>query len=126
MSPKWIILVVMVWIILAVLVGVAEDAFIGGGIDPATGEPIQTSVLNDLMTSKTLTAPTLGARISMSFSDDVFWSAIATMMLFDFPGIFYGSWMMLQWIFFLPLMIGFAIILGGYIMAHIPVIGRGS
>lgn len=107
MSPKWIVFILMAWVVTSLLVGVVDHAMVGGGTDPDSGEAMTTTVLNDLMTSKTLTAPTLGAKIASSFTDGQFWSAIGHMMLFDFPSVFHGGWMILQWIFFMPFCIGF-------------------
>ena len=126
MSPKWIVFILMAWIVTSMLCGVAENAVIGGAIDPETGDPIQTSVLNDLAQSKVLTAPTLGAKISAAFTDGAFWSALAHIIAFQFPAIFHGSWIIFQWVFFLPFVIAFGVCMMGYIMSHIPVIGRGS
>jgi len=123
MSPKWIVFIVMAWVVTGLLVGVAEHAMIGGGTDPDTGESLTTSVLNDLMSSKTLTAPTLGAKIASTFTDGTFWSAIGHMMLFDFPAIFHGPWVMLQWIFFMPFCIAFGMSL---MLAVVRGVGAGG
>lgn len=97
MNPKWTVFILMAWIAISLLVGVAENALVGGAMDSATGLPMQTSVLNDLLTSK------LGG---------TFWSAIGNMATFNFPGIFYGSWAIFRWIFFLVLGIAFMLSLG--------------
>ena len=126
MAFKWIVFVVTAWILVSLLGGVVENVVIGGAVDPATGLPIQTSVLNDLMSSPVMTNQSFGAKVSAMFTDTQFWSAIAAMVTFNFPAIFHGAWGMLQWAFFLPFCIAFIIMMGGYIMAHIPVIGRGT
>ena len=126
MSFKWIVFVVMVWVVVSLLVGVVENAMIGGAIDAETGEPIQTSVLNDLMTSPVFTGQTLGAKMSAVFNDEKFWGAIFSMTIFRFPAIFYGGWVFLQWVFFFPFCIAFVIMMGGWLLAHIPIVGRGT
>lgn len=111
MEVKWIILLVSAWIVVALLAGVAQDTMIGGDtIDPDTGESITTSTLNDLAVG--------------SFSQRA--HAIVSVMSFDFPAIFHGGWAILRWIFFLPFVIAFGIMMLAYILAHIPVIGRGG
>ena len=126
MAFKWIVFVLTAWIVVSLLVGVVDNAMIGGTIDPDTGEPTATSVLNDLMTSPVITNQSFGAKFSAVFTDTTFWSAIGTMMLFRFPSIFHGAWAILQWVFFFPFCVAFIIMMGGYIMAHIPIIGRGT
>lgn len=126
MAFKWIVFVVTAWIVVSLLVGVVDNTMIGGAIDSETGEPIQTSVLNDLVTSPVFTSQTLGGRFSAVFTDLQFWSAVFAMITFNFPSIFYGAWVILQWVFFFPFCIAFLIMMGGYIMAHIPIVGRGT
>lgn len=126
MAFKWIVFVVTAWIVVSLLVGVVENVVIGGAIDPETGEPIQISVLNDLMNSPVITNQSFGAKVSALFSDDKFWIAVGAMITFRFPAIFYGAWATLQWVFFLPFCVAFIIMMGGYMAAHIPLVGRGT
>lgn len=109
MSPKWFVFILMAWVAVALLVGVVEHTIVGGGTVAGTDGEAVTSVLNDLMTSKTVTAPTLGAKFTTSFTDGTFWEAIGHMMLFDFPAVFHGGWVILQWLFFMPFCIGFGL-----------------
>jgi len=110
MTFKWIVFVVMGWIVVALLVGVAEGVMVGGAIVSVTGAPQATSTLNSFL------------------SGDFFQraGALANMVTFNFPSIFTGSWAILRWIFFIPFVTAFGIMMLGYILAHIPVIGRGS
>lgn len=110
MDFKWIVFVVMAWIVVALLAGVAEGSLVGGSYDPDTGEPTAAGTLS-------------------SFLDGDFFQragALADMMTFNFPAIFTGSWAILRWIFFIPFVTAFAVTMLGYILAHIPVVGRGS
>ena len=112
MEFKWIVLVISIWLLLSALCGVAEGELLGGGIDPETGEAIHTSVLNTLMTNSIISAS--------------FWGAAFNMAKFNYPAVFSGSWEFLRWLFLVPLSTAFIIMFGGWIAAHIPVIGRGT
>jgi hypothetical protein len=112
MEFKWIVVIITIWIIVSLLVGFVEAAMLGGDIDPMTGEPTQPGVLNTLMNSK--------------ITSLAFWGAVMAMATFHFPAIFYGGYVILQWIFFVPIFAAFLIMMAGYIASHIPVIGRGS
>lgn len=110
MQFKWIVFVLMVWILVAFLVGVVEGVMVGGPIDPETGVASATTIIHDLMNGSFF------ARAN----------AFVGMMAFDFPTIFHGGYAFLKWVFFLPFVVAFAVMMLGYILAHIPVIGRGS
>lgn len=110
MELKWIIFVVMLWVVTSLLVGVAQGVMIGGAVDPVTGEPQATSIIDTLEGG--------------SFTERV--GALGNMLTFNFPEIFAGGWAILRWIFFLPFVIAFAVMALGYALSHIPVIGRGS
>lgn len=110
MQFKWIVFVLTAWILVAFLVGVVEGAMVGGPIDVETGEPSATTVIYNLMNG--------------SFSARA--NAFVGMMAFHFPAIFHGGYAFFQWVFFLPFIIAFAVMMLGYILAHIPVIGRGT
>ena len=126
MAFKWIVFLLSAWIIVSLLVGVVENVMVGGAIDPDTGESIQIGVLNTLLNSPVITNQSLGGKFAAAFTDTQFWGAIAAMVTFHFPAIFYGAWQTLQWVFFVPFCVAFVIMMGGYIMAHIPIIGRGT
>jgi hypothetical protein len=125
MSVKWAVFVLMAWIIVSLLVGVAENVMVGGGTDPETGLPVANTVLNDLASCPTITAPTLGAKITSAFTDAKFWSAMGQLATFDFKAIFCNKivssdgkitwvanqWAVFQWVFFLPFSLGFGICL---------------
>ena len=106
MTFKWIIFTVSVWIVLSFLCGIVEGALLSGG----TGET--QSTLNTLMKA--------------NFASMDFWKSLGSMIVFNFPALFTGSYKMLQWIFFLPLAMAFGMMMGGFILSHIPVIGRGT
>jgi len=110
MQLKWIVFLVMLWMVVSLLVGVAEGALFGGAVDPVTGEPQAVSLIERAM------AGSIGERAG------AFWS----MLWFNFPAIFSGGWEVLRWVFLLPFSIAFGVMLTGYILAHIPVFGRGS
>lgn len=110
MQVKWIVLILMSWIVVALLVGVVEGVLVGGAYDSVTGEPEAAILINQL-------------------ADGGFFeraNALAHMMFFDFETVFYGAWGILQWIFFLPFAVAFAVVALGWVLSHIPVIGRGS
>lgn len=111
MGVKWVVFILMSWIIVSLLVGVVENVMIGGGIDTETGQPLTQTVLNRLMTSHVITAQSLGAKIAWAVVDTQFWGAIGSMITFDFPAIFYGGYIVFQWVFFLPFALGFGICL---------------
>ena len=107
MELKWIVFLVMAWVIVALLVGVAEGVVIGGAVDPTTGVPMATSTLSNLA------------------QGDFFQraGAMVNVMTFDFPEIFYGGYAILHWIFFLPFVIAFGLMMLAFILSHIPIFG---
>jgi hypothetical protein len=111
MGVKWVVFVLMAWIIVSLLVGVVENVMVGGGTDIEKSQPVTQTVLNDLMTSPTITAHSLGAKVVSAFTDAKFWGAIGHLITFDFPAIFYGEYVIFQWIFFFPFCLGFGICL---------------
>ena len=110
MQLKWIAFVLMAWVITSLLVGVAAGALVGGTIDPHTGETLTAITINDLMHGDFFTRA----------------GALGNMMVFNFPSVFYGGWAILRWIFFIPFAAAFGVMMLGYLLAHIPIIGRGT
>jgi len=103
MSFKWLFYTVTVWTVLAFLCGLVEGAMVTAGAQ---------NTLNTIMQS--------------DFASSAFWSSLADMMTFNFPALFSGSYTMLRWVFFMPLALTFGVMMGGFILSHIPIIGRGS
>lgn len=109
MQFKYIVFVLMAWVVTALLVGVAEGSIVGGAADPVTGETASTT-------------------LEVFLTGDFFargW-AMVNMMFFNFPNLFSGGWAILQWIFFIPFSAAFGIMMAGYVLAHIPIVGRGT
>jgi len=99
MQFKWVVLVTSIWILLALLGGVMEGAYLTGG---------EQSTLNTIMSSKVMTSTTIWGRIAGVFTDGAFWNALFSMLMFDFA-MFEGEWVILQWVFFLPILVAFVV-----------------
>jgi len=99
MSFKWVVLIVSIWIVLSLLGGIMEGAYVGGS---------EQSTLNTLMSSRVMTSTSIWGKIAGVFTDGAFWDALFTMMMFRFA-MFTGEWVILQWIFFLPLLVAFVV-----------------
>jgi len=93
MQFKWLVLVVSIWILLALLGGIMEGAYLEGD---------EQGTLNTLMSSRVMTSTTFLGRIAGIFTDGAFWGALFSILTFQFA-MFTGPWVMLQWVFFLPL-----------------------
>lgn len=106
MTFRIIVFTATIWIVLSFLCGICEGALLSGE-DGAT-----QSTLNTLANS--------------DFASWEFAKALGKMIMFDYPTMFEGSWAMVQWIFFLPLAIGFGVMFAGFVISHIPLIGRGT
>ncbi len=105
MSFKIIVFVTTIWIVVSLICGAIEGALLGSG-------GASQDVLSTLMES--------------DFGSSSFWGALVAMITFDFPTLFQGPYAILQWVFFLPLLLAFGVMFGGFILAHIPLIGRGT
>lgn len=107
MSFKIILFTVTTWMVLSLLCGVCEGALMSTAEGAASVSNISTLAQGD-------------------FASWTFWKTIGNMITFNFPYLFTGPYVILQWVFFVPLVLAFGIMMGGFILAHIPLIGRGT
>ena len=107
MSFKLIVFVVTTWIVLSLLCGICEGVLLSSASGGA-------SVAN------------ISVLMEFDIGNRDFWDTVGNMITFNFPYLFTGPYVILQCVFFLPFAVAFGIMFGGYILAHIPIIGRGT
>jgi len=93
MQFKWLVVIVSIWILLALLGGIMEGAYLEHG---------EQGHLNTIMSSKVVESTTIWGKIAGLFTDRSFWDALGNIIIFNFA-MFEGPWVILQWVFFLPL-----------------------
>ena len=96
MSPKWTIGLITLWVILSLLGGIIEYAYLGAA-EESKLEVLLSPLLAESIWDKV--GSMVGAVVTMDW-----WNAVAGMLLFDYA-MFQGAWVIVQWIFFLPLAI---------------------
>lgn len=110
MSPKWIIFLTTLWIIGSILGLALEGAYPGGE---------EQNVFNTLANSKALQATTLFGAVAGAFSDLSFFTALGSVLIWDFS-FWDGTLEIVRWIIFLPITIG---IVGSLLLAWIRGVG---
>ena len=100
MNPKWIIGIITLWVLLGLMGGIIEHAYLGGD-EESKLEILLAPLLADSIWEF------LGSMVSSVTTMD-WWSALIGMFMMNFA-MFTGVWIVVQWVFFLPLAIAVSI-----------------
>jgi len=95
MNPKWMIGIITLWLMLGLIGGIIEYAYLGEG-----GETSKLEVLIAPLLANSI-GGFIGSVVTAVTTMD-WWSALVGMFLMDFA-MFTGVWVIVQWVFFLPL-----------------------